>query len=84
MKVIYNLLHFANKTQKRLCISIPDTGADVNKVEGVLISIVGEDSQTFALSTTEIKDFIIALSYGAEMLQMRRIAALNAKFGEVK
>ena len=81
MKVIYNLLHFANKTQKRLCISIPDTVPDVNKAEGVIISISAEDhSQSFALSSAEISEFIAALSYARDMLQWRRIAAINVKY----
>lgn len=85
MNVIYSLLHFANKTPKHLLLSIPDTLPDVTKEEGIIISIVGEDnSQSFALSTSEIKDFIVALTYGVEMLQVRRIAAINAKYGGVK
>ena len=81
MKTIYNLLHFHHKTPKRLHIAIPDTVPDVDKQEGVIISIVCEDnSQSFALSTAEIGEFIVALLYASEMLQWRRIAGINAKY----
>jgi hypothetical protein len=81
MRTIYNLLHFHHKTPKRLLLSIPDTVPDVNKEESLLISIVCEDhSQSFALSTAEIEDFIKALSYARDMLQWRRIAGINAKY----
>jgi hypothetical protein len=81
MKGIYSLLHFANKTPKHLLISIPDTVPDVDKEERVIISISSEDtSQSFALSSAGISDFIVALSYACDMLQWRRIAAINVKY----
>ena len=85
MRSIYSLLHFQHKTAKHLLLSIPDTVPDVDKEEGVIISISLEDhSQSFALSSSEIPDFIVALSYGLDMLQWRRIAAINTKYSEVK
>lgn len=87
MNVIYNLLHFANKTPKHLLISIPAHEPDLNKQEGLVLSIVSEDqSQAFTLNSGEINDFVVALSYGADMLQCRRIAAINQKYfkNEVK
>ena len=81
MKVIYSLLHFANKTPKHLHITIPNTAPDVDNEEGIMLSISSEDnSQSFALSTAEISEVIIALSYAREMLQWRRIAGINAKY----
>ena len=83
MKVVYSLLHFANKTAKHLLLSIPDTVPDVTKQEGVVLSIVSEDtSQAFSLTTAEINEFIAALSYGADMLKWRRIAGINAKYSK--
>ena len=81
MKVIYSLLHFQHKTPKRLHISIPDMVPDVTPEEGLVLSIESEgNSQVFALSTAEISEVIIALSYAREMLQWRRIAGINAKY----
>lgn len=81
MRSIYSLLHFQHKTPKHLLLSIPDTVPDLNKKEGVIISIVAEDtSQAFALSTAEISEFVLALSYAREMLQWRRIAGINRKY----
>jgi hypothetical protein len=85
MRTLYNLLHFAKRTPKRLSISIPAHEPDLNKQEGLVLSISSEDtSQSFALSSAEISEFIVALSYAREMLQWRRIAAINAKYSEVK
>lgn len=81
MKVIYSLLHFQHKTPKSLLLSIPDTVPDLNKEEGVIISILCEDpSQSFALNSREINDFIKALSYAHGALLLRRIAAINRKY----
>ncbi len=83
MNAIYSLLHFQHKTAKHLRISIPDTVPDVTKEEGVIISIESEgNSQSFALNSTEISEFIIALSYGSDMLEIRRIAGINAKYSK--
>ena len=81
MKVIYSLLHFANRTPKRLCISIPNAMPDLTKAEGVIISISSEDSShSFALNSSEIEDFIYALSYTQSALLLRRIVAINQKY----
>ena len=85
MKVIYSLLHFSKRVPKHLLLSIPDTVPDVTKEEGIVLSIESEGtSQTFALDSSEIEDFILALSYAREMLQVRRIAGINAKYGKIK
>jgi hypothetical protein len=60
---------------------MPAQTPDLNRREGLVLSIESEgNSQAFTLSADEISDFIAALSYGAEMLQWRRIAAINAKY----
>ena len=85
MKTIYSLLHFANKTPKRLSILIPAHAPDLDKEEGVIISIVAEDnSQAFALNTAEISEFNAAITYAGGMLEARKIATINAKYGGVK
>jgi hypothetical protein len=81
VKTIYNLLHFANKTPKHLRISIPDTVPDLTKEEGAVLFISSEgDSHSFALSSSEINDFILALTYARDMLHLRRIAAITQKY----
>ena len=83
MKAIYNLLHFSKRTPKYLRLSIPDTVPDVTKEEGLVLSITSEDnSQSFVLNSTEISEFITALSYGSELLKCRRIAGINAKYSK--
>ena len=85
MKVIYSLLHFANKMPKHLHISIPDTVPDVDKEEGLIVSISLEaNSQAFTLSTAEISEVIVALSYSSDILQLRRITSINSKYGGIK
>ena len=81
MKTIYNLLHFSKRKPKRLHIAIPDTEPDLGKEEALVLSIVSEDkTQVFTLTPSEISGFIKALSYGCDMLQWRRIVAINQKY----
>lgn len=85
MKIIYSLLHFQHKTPKRLILSLPAQEPAADKLEGIVLSIESEgNSQAFTLSTAEISEVNAALSYACDVLQMRRIAALNAKYGNVK
>ena len=81
MRQIFNLLHFQHKMPKRLILSLPAQEPDADKLEGLVLSISSEDrSQSFALSTAEISDVIVALSYAHGALLLRRIVAINRKY----
>ena len=83
MKAIFNLLHFSKRMPKHLLLSIPGTVPDITQEEGIELSNESEgNSQSFARNSSEIEDFILALSYSSEMLQARRIAAINAKYSK--
>lgn len=80
---LYELLHVANKTPKRLLISIPAQDGNAMKESGIVLSMVTEDSlQAFALNSGGISDFIHALSHARDELLLMRLVALNRKYNK--